>query len=107
MSIQEKAKELAAAIKESEQFKGLQSARARVKLDTNAYDLLQKLQQSQEKVIGLQQEGKPITQEIVEELRDLESQMQLNLTLKHMVEAQQKFEELMEEVNQTLAENLN
>lgn len=107
MSIKEKTRELAAAIKESQQFQDLQSARARVKLDPNAFDLLEKLQQSQEKIIGMQQEGKPITQEIIEELRNLENQMQLNLTLKNMVQAQQKFEELMEEVNQTLAENLN
>lgn len=107
MSIKEKAKTLAEAIKESEEFKGLQSARARVKLDPNAFDLLQKLQLSQDKIISLQQQGRQITQDILEELRSLESQMQLNLTLRSMVEAQQKFEDLMEEVNQTLAENLN
>ena len=32
--------------------------------------------------------------------------MQLNLTLRNMVEAQQKFEDMMDEVNQVLAENL-
>jgi len=106
LSIKEKATELATAIKESEEFKGLQSARARVKLDPNAFDLLQKLQESQEKIMGLQQQGQSITPDIIEELRALESQMQLNLTLKHMVEAQQKFEDLMGEVNQILAENL-
>jgi len=104
--IKGKAKELAAAIKDSEEFKGLQSARARVKLDPNASDLLEKLQLTQEKIIGLQQQGKSITQEIIDELRNLEGQMQLNLTLRNMVEAQQKFEDLMGEVNQVLAENL-
>jgi cell fate (sporulation/competence/biofilm development) regulator YlbF (YheA/YmcA/DUF963 family) len=105
--IKEKAAELAAAIKESEEYKGLQSARARVKLDPNASDLLDRLQLLQEEVIGLQQQGQPITQEVVESLRSLESQMQLNLTLRHMVEAQQKFESLMDEVNQVLSAALN
>jgi len=105
--IKEKAAELAAAIKESEEYKGLQSARARVKLDPNASDLLDRLQLLQGEVIGLQQQGQPITQEVVESLRSLESQMQLNLTLRHMVEAQQKFESLMDEVNRILAETLN
>lgn len=105
--IKEKATELAAAIKESEEFKGLQSARARVKLDPNASDLLDRLQLLQEEIIGLQQQGQPITQEVVENLRSLESQMQLNLTLRHMVEAQQKFESLMDGVNRILAETLN
>jgi cell fate (sporulation/competence/biofilm development) regulator YlbF (YheA/YmcA/DUF963 family) len=104
--IKEKARELAAAIKETEEFKGLQSARARVKLDPTAFDLLTKLQQTQARIIGLQQQGQPITQEIVEELRTLEEQMQLNLTLRNMVEAQQKFEDMMDEVYQVLAENL-
>ncbi|HBS92902.1 MAG TPA: hypothetical protein DEA85_02685, partial [Firmicutes bacterium] len=102
-----KAAELAAAIKESEEYKGLQSARARVKLDPNASDLLDRLQLLQEKIIGLQQQGQAITQEVVEELRTLEGQMQLNLTLRHMVESQQKFEDLMDGVNQILAETLN
>lgn len=105
--IKEKAAELAAAIKESEEYKGLQSARARVKLDPNASDLLDRLQLLQDKIIGLQQQGQAITQEVVEELRTLEGQMQLNLTLRHMVEAQQKFEDLMDGVNQILAETLN
>ncbi|HCX79046.1 MAG TPA: hypothetical protein DG577_06520 [Firmicutes bacterium] len=105
--IKEKAAELAAAIKESEEYKGLQSARARVKLDPNASDLLDRLQLLQEKIIGLQQQGQAITQEVVEELRTLEGQMQLNLTLRHMVESQQKFEDLMDGVNQILAETLN
>lgn len=106
MTIKEKAKALAEAIKESEDFKGLQSARARVQLDPNAQDLLQKLQASQDKIIGMQQQGQSITPDVVEDLKSLENQMQLNLTLKNLVEAQQKFENLMGEVNQTLAENL-
>lgn len=105
--IKEKAAELAAAIKESDEYKGLQSARARVKLDPNASDLLDGLQLLQEEIIGLQQQGQAITQEVVEKLRTLESQMQLNLTLRHMVEAQQKFESLMDEVNQILSNTLN
>jgi len=39
-------------------------------------------------------------------LRDLENQLQLNLTLKNLVDAQQKFETLMNEVNQVLGEEL-
>ncbi|HPZ23080.1 MAG: YlbF family regulator [Bacillota bacterium] len=105
--IKQKAAELAAAIKDSEEFKGLQSARARVQLDPKAFDLLSKLQVLQGEIIGLQQQGQPITQAVVEQLRDLENQMQLNLTLKNMVEAQQKFDNLMEEVNAVLAEGLS
>mgnify|MGYP000913822511 CR=1 FL=1 len=105
--IKEKAKALAAAIKESDEFKGLQSAQARVQLDPNAYDLLQKLQNCQGKIIALQEQGQPITQDIIDELGMLENQIQLSLTLKNMVSAQQKFEGLMNEVNKILADNLN
>ncbi|HPZ22889.1 MAG TPA: YlbF family regulator [Bacillota bacterium] len=105
--IKQKAAELAAAIKDSEEYKGLQSARARVKLDPKAFDLLNQLQVLQGEIIRLQQQGQPITQAVVEQLRDLENQMQLNLTLRHMVEAQQKFDNLMEEVNAVLAEGLS
>ena len=56
--IKEKARELAAAIKESEEFKGLQSARARVKLDPTASGLLEALRRTQDKIIALHQQGK-------------------------------------------------
>ena len=65
--IKQKAAELAAAIKDSEEFKGLQSARARVQLDPKAFDLLSKLQVLQGEIIGLQQQGQPITQAVVEQ----------------------------------------
>ncbi len=106
MSVKEKAKDLAEAIKESKEFEDLQSARARVKLDPNAQDLLQQLQSTQNKVVEMQQQGQQVSQEIVSQLKDLESQMQLNLTLKTLVEAQQKFEELMGEVNDVLGNEL-
>lgn len=106
MTIKEKAKELAQAIKASEEFENLQSARARVKLDPNAQDLLQELQTNQNKVVQMQQQGQQINEETVAQLRDLENQLQLNLTLKNLVDAQQKFETLMNEVNQVLGEEL-
>ena len=44
---------------------------------------------------------------MIDELGMLENQIQLSLTLKNMVSAQQKFEGLMNEVNKILADNLN
>lgn len=104
--IKEKARDLAAAIKESPEFQKVQSARARVKLDPTAQDLLQRLQQAQENIILSQQQGKPMGPDALNELRTLESQMQLNLTLKNLVDAQQEFDQVMEEVNQILVEVL-
>lgn len=106
MTIKEKAKELAQAIKASQEFENLQSARARVKLDPKAQDLLQELQSTQNKVVEMQQNGQAIGQDVITQLRELENQLQLNLTLKNLVEAQQKFEQLMGEVNQVLGEEL-
>lgn len=106
MSIQDKTRELATLIRESEEYQNLQSAQSRVKLDPNAQDLLTKLQEAQGKLIQMQQSGQAVDEQTVTEMRNLESQMQLNLTLKNLVEAQQAFEKLMGQVNETLSEAL-
>lgn len=105
--IKAKAIELAALVKESEEFKAVKSAEARLKLDPNAQDLINEFQGIQQKVMEKQYQGQQPEAEDVQQLQNLQGQLQLNLTVKALVEAQEGFEKLMTEVNETIGEELS
>ena len=107
LSITEKAKELAQAIKESEEFKGVKTAESRLRLDPNAQDLLKDLQQYQQKIMLSQHTGQPLAEEEIKALEQLQAQMRLNTTLQAMQKAQQSLEKIMHEVNETIAKEMS
>ncbi len=106
LSLEAKAKELADEMKETEEYKSLTSAQTRVKLDPVAQDLLTQLQTAQQELQQAQSEGQQISPDKVNEFQSLEQQAQNNLTLQHLLKAQQAFGEVMNTVNETLGEEL-
>ncbi|WP_350342704.1 YlbF family regulator [Proteinivorax tanatarense] len=105
--IKEKAQELADLIKESEQFEALKSAESRLKLDPTAQDLVQNFQELQQKVMEAQYSGQQPDSADMEKLQNMQNEMKLNLTIKNMAEAQENFEGLMKEVNETVSQELS
>ncbi|SET09496.1 YlbF family regulator [Anaerobranca gottschalkii] len=105
--IKEKVMELAKLIKESEEFKAIKSAEARLKLDPQAQDLIKEFQILQHNILEKQYQGQQPDAEDIKKIQLLESQIGLNLTLKAVMEAQQNFEKLMTDVNETIAEELS
>lgn len=105
--IKEKAMELANLIKDSEEFKAVKSAEARLKLDPNAQDLINEFQGLQQKVMEKQYQGQQPDTNDIQQLQNLQSQLQLNLTVKSLVEAQEGFEKLMTTVNETIGQELS
>lgn len=106
MSLEAKAKELADVMKETEEYQGLNSAQARVKLDPVAQDLLTQLQSAQQELQQAQAQGQQINPDQISEFQTLEQQAQNNLTLQNLIKAQQAFGEVMNTVNETLGEEL-
>ena len=106
MSVKEKAKDLALSIKESEEYKNLKSAEARLSLDPMAQDLLQELRQKQQKVILAQHTGQQIQEADIKAIEQLQAQLKLNTTLQSLHKAQVELEKLMQEVNETIAREL-
>ncbi|QNO13783.1 YlbF family regulator [Alkalicella caledoniensis] len=105
--IKEKALELANLIKDSEEFKAVKSAEARLKLDPNAQDLINEFQGIQQRVMEKQYQGQQPEAEDIQQLQGLQGQLQLNLTVKALVEAQETFEKMMTEVNETIGQELS
>lgn len=106
LTLEAKAKELAEVLKETEEYKELNSAQTRVKLDPEADDLLKRLQNAQQQLQNAQAEGQQIQPEQVQEYQDLESQIRTNLTLTNLLKAQQSFGEVMNRVQETISEEL-
>ena len=104
--IKEKALELANLIKDSEEFKAIKSAEARLKLDPNAQDLINEFQGIQQRAMEKQYQGEQPEASDIQKLQSLQSQLQLNLTVKALVEAQENFEKLMTDVNETIGQEL-
>jgi cell fate (sporulation/competence/biofilm development) regulator YlbF (YheA/YmcA/DUF963 family) len=105
--IKEKAIELAKLIKESDEFKAVKSSEARLKLDPQAQDLIKEFQVLQYNILEKQYQGQQPDAEDIKKIQLLESQVGLNLTIKAVMEAQQNFEKLMTDVNETIAEELS
>jgi len=106
LKLEEKAKELAQLLKETEEYKNLTSAQTRVKLDPIAEDLVKQMQEKQQQIYLLQMEGKEPTVELFQELRLLEAKIRSNLTLNNLIKAQEAFGRKMNEINETIGKEL-
>ncbi len=106
MTIEEKTRELAELLKETEEYQNLTSAQTRIRLDPIAEDLIMKLQTRQQEIYTLQMEGKEPSMEIIQDIQLLETQVKSNLTLTNFIKAQEAFGTKMEELNKTLTKEL-
>ncbi len=106
LSLSEKAKDLALAVKDTEEYKTLTSAQTRVKLDPAASDLIEQLQSVQEQLQATQAEGKQVSPDQIQQYQTLEEQAKANITLTSLLKAQQAFGELMNQVNQSITQEL-
>ncbi|MFW6265098.1 MAG: YlbF family regulator [Bacillota bacterium] len=103
MSIMEKAKSLGEAIVESSEFEELKTAETNMYEDEEAKALLDEFSAKQKRLQMAQSNGKPVTQDDQKDLQAMQVKMQANEKVKEFMEAQQKFNQVMETVNQTIS----
>lgn len=106
MTIAEKTQELAEVIKETEEYKTLKSAQSRLQLDPQALDLVQQFQSHQQQALQARQTGQQVNPETVSALQGLQGKMEENSTIKNLIDAQNSFETVMNNVNKTLSAEL-
>lgn len=106
MSIDEKAKALAEAVKETEEYKDLNSAHARLKLDVVAQDLITKVQKLQEDIQKVQMEGQPVDKVRVEQMKALHVAAGQNETLSRLFKNQERFNNLMQSISEKISQEL-
>ncbi len=105
--VDEKVKELAKEIKETNEYQEMMSAQTRIKLDPKAQEIVEQIQQGRQKVEQARAEGKQITPDVMKNLQALQSQAENNETLKKYLDAQVQFNKIMENVNRVLIEEMS
>lgn len=98
----EQALELGRKIAESEEFKEVQRAESAMLKDSEAQKLLMEFQLLQQQQRQKQQSGISLTAEDIKQFEQIESKMLQNPLIKSFSEAQHKFQELLNAVNETI-----
>lgn len=106
MSIMDKARELAEAIAECEELKAMRSAEARMSLDPKAQEIIQEFQEKQRDFYNIQMSGGELNEQQKAEVQQIEQRMRQNENIRNFVEAEQKFEKLLNEVNLIIAQGI-
>lgn len=103
MSIMNKAKDLGDALVESSEYKELLVAQDTMQANEEAQGILQEFQQKQQMVQMMTMNGQEATDEVRKELEALQTKMQENEDIKSFMKAQNKFNQVMQTVNQVIS----
>ncbi len=107
MSIFEKARELGQEIKETQEFKEIQRTGQNIKDNPDAQQLIQDIQTIQQQLELAENAGVQPDQEHLEELDNIRLKMENNILIKDYMKAQEDYSRLMQEVNNTISEEVN
>lgn len=100
----EKARALGVSIVESEEFKEVQKREDEIIKDANAQGLLKRFHELQSKQRELSKKGEFMTDEEVMELEQVQLKMVENKTIKSFSAAQEKFQNMMNQVMKIIRE---
>jgi cell fate (sporulation/competence/biofilm development) regulator YlbF (YheA/YmcA/DUF963 family) len=106
MTLMEKAEALGKALSESSEYGELKKAENTMQGDEDAQSLLNEFQSLQKRAQMAQSNGQQVTAEQQKELQATQAKMQANEKIKAYMEAQQKFNKVMESVNQVITDHL-
>jgi len=102
----EQAEELGKQLKETPQYKELQTAEEDLSDDPQAQILMQSVQQAQQKIQNVQQAGMQPTEDQVQSLNQASQEMNQNAAVMRFLQAKEEFEEILRSVNQSIGEGL-
>lgn len=106
MDVNEKAKELGDVISKTEEYKELERTSQNVHENSEANQMIEEIQDLQQKIQFAQQSGVQPSPEQIEQYNDLKARMNANLTIKAYARAQESFSQLMQEVNSSISEGI-
>jgi len=101
----EKAADLGVALSNSEEFKRLQAAKAAMDADANVNSLMGQYTSKQEEMVSMLENASPdgtTVSDISRELEDIQNRLMNNPVFGEMLEAQNQFANLMNQVNKVI-----
>lgn len=107
--IKEKATELGLALSNSEEFKRMQAAKAAMDSDTLVNGLMEQYTKKQEHMVQmLENESEGVTvSAIAKEIEDIQNELMSNSVFIEMMEAQNQFANVMNDVNKIISAYIN
>ena len=108
--IKEKATELGLALSNSEEFKRVQAAKAAMDSDPHVQGLMEQYTKKQEQMVTMLQneDGEGITvSAIAKEIEDIQSELMADPVFIEMMESQNQFANVMNEVNKVISAYIN
>jgi len=103
MSVLEKAFELSQEILACEEMKDMKSAEEAMMQDLDAQKIIQEFDLKQQEFLELQDQGLSLTEAQKQEVAEMEERMYANSLIYSYFQAQQKFEQVLEEINNLIS----
>lgn len=107
ISILKKAKELGDEIASSKELEEMKSAQLAVMQDPEAQAIVKEFQEKQKTFYLIQQQGHELTESQKKEVEELEQKMTNNPLIARYIKTQQRFEKLLEEINNIIAQSIS
>jgi len=107
MSVLEKAYELGQEILASEELYDMKHAEQSMMQDLEAQSIIQEFDTKQKKYLEMQRQGQQLTDAQKQEVADLEKRMLENPLIYSYFQAQQKFEKVLEEINNIISQAIS
>ncbi|GEM_PF-423465 len=104
--VHQKAKELGEKIQETEEYKELERTSKNVQENEEASQMIQEMQDLQQKIQFAQQSGVEPSQEQIQQFNDMKAKMDANLTIQAYGKAQEAFNQLMQDINNSISEGI-
>ncbi len=106
MDVEKKAKELGNEIAKTEEYQELERTSKNVQENTEANQMIEKVQELQQNIQFAQQSGVQPSEELTQQFNDLKQQMNANLTIQAYAKAQEAFNQLMSDVNSAISKGI-
>ncbi|NLC10748.1 MAG: YlbF family regulator [Firmicutes bacterium] len=106
MTLIKKAKELGRQLKDTKEYQELERTGAQLREDTTAQQVIQEVQDAQQKIEFSQKAGVQPSQEQLTEFQQKRQGMQTNVTIRAFMKAQEDFNTVMKKVNDAISEGV-
>jgi cell fate (sporulation/competence/biofilm development) regulator YlbF (YheA/YmcA/DUF963 family) len=106
MSLFERAKDLGKEIRSTEEFKELEKANLVVKEDELAVKIIEDINEIQQKLSFSERAGVEPDSELLSRFDKLRDRMENNNSIKLLIEAQENFGNVMQQINNAITEGL-
>lgn len=107
MSIIEKAQELGDLISNSQELEAIKKAEEAMYNDSTANELIQEFQKKQVAANNAHMNGEEVSEDLMKELEEIQNKMQDNALISNYLDAQDKFNQILQSVNYIISKALN